>query len=51
MNWDQIQGDWVQFKAGVRGNWVKITDEDLTRIGAPRRIDQTPASALRLQQE
>ena len=36
MNWDQIQGDWVQFKAGVRGNWVKITDEDLTRIGGRR---------------
>ena len=33
MNWDQIQGNWMQFKAGVRGNWVKLTDEDLTRIG------------------
>jgi uncharacterized protein YjbJ (UPF0337 family) len=36
MNWDQIQGDWVQFKAAVRDNWVKITDEDLTRIGGRR---------------
>ena len=33
MNWDQIAGDWVQFKGKVRANWVKITDEDLTRIG------------------
>ncbi len=36
MNWDQIQGDWMQFKANVRSNWVKITDEDLTRIGGRR---------------
>jgi uncharacterized protein YjbJ (UPF0337 family) len=36
MNWDQIQGNWVLFKANVRGNWVKITDEDLTRIGGRR---------------
>jgi uncharacterized protein YjbJ (UPF0337 family) len=33
MNWDLIQGNWMQFKQGVRGNWVKLTDEDLTRIG------------------
>ncbi len=36
MNWDQIQGDWMQFKAKVRMNWVKLTDEDLTRIGGRR---------------
>ena len=36
MNWDLIQGNWMQFKAGVRGNWVKLTDEDLTRIGGRR---------------
>jgi len=36
MNWDQIQHDWTHFKAGVKGNWVKLTDEDLTRIGGRR---------------
>jgi uncharacterized protein YjbJ (UPF0337 family) len=36
MNWDLIQGNWMQFKQGVRGNWVKLTDEDLTRIGGSR---------------
>jgi uncharacterized protein YjbJ (UPF0337 family) len=36
MNWEQIQRDWMQFKAGVKGNWVKLTDEDLTRIGGRR---------------
>ena len=36
MNWDQIQVDWMQFKGKVRNNWVKLTDEDLTRIGGRR---------------
>jgi len=36
MNWDQIQADWMQFKNKVRRNWVKLTDEDLTRIGGRR---------------
>jgi uncharacterized protein YjbJ (UPF0337 family) len=36
MNWDQIQLDWVQFKGKVRSNWIKLTDEDLTRIGGRR---------------
>ena len=36
MTWDQIQGDWAQFKSSVHGNWIKLTDEDLTRIGGRR---------------
>jgi uncharacterized protein YjbJ (UPF0337 family) len=36
MNWDLIQGDWMQFKDKVRKNWAKLTDEDLTRIGGRR---------------
>ena len=36
MNWDLIQGNWMRFKAGVQGNRVKLTDEDLTRIGVRR---------------
>ncbi len=36
MNWDQIQVDWMQFKGKVRSNWIKLTDEDLTRIGGRR---------------
>jgi uncharacterized protein YjbJ (UPF0337 family) len=37
MNWDQIQVNWVQFKGEIRNNWVKLTDEDLTRIGGRRK--------------
>jgi uncharacterized protein YjbJ (UPF0337 family) len=36
MNWDLIQVNWMQFKAGVRGNWVKLTDDDVTRIEGSR---------------
>jgi len=36
MNWDQIQRDWMQFKAGVKDNWVKLSDEDLACIGGRR---------------
>ena len=36
MTWDQIERDWIQFKSNVRTNWIKLTDEDLTRIGGRR---------------
>ena len=36
MNWDRIEVDWTQFKRKVSANWVKLTDEDLTRIGGRR---------------
>jgi uncharacterized protein YjbJ (UPF0337 family) len=36
MNWDRIQLDWTHFKDQVRSNWVKLTDEDVTRIGGRR---------------
>jgi len=36
MNWDQIQVNWTMFKGKVRNNWVKLTDEDVTRIGGRR---------------
>jgi uncharacterized protein YjbJ (UPF0337 family) len=36
MNWDQIQGNWLVFKDKLRHNWVKLTDEDITRISGRR---------------
>ena len=36
MTWDQIERDWMQFRNNVRTNWIKLTDEDLTRIGGRR---------------
>ena len=36
MNWDQIEVNWLLFKDKLRLNWVKLTDEDITRIGGRR---------------
>lgn len=32
MNWDQVQGNWHQFKGKVKEKWSKLTDNDLTMI-------------------
>jgi uncharacterized protein YjbJ (UPF0337 family) len=36
MHWDQIQGNWLHFKGKLLHNWVKLTDEDITRINGRR---------------
>lgn len=36
MNWEQIEGNWKQFKGGVKEQWGKLTDDELTRIGGKR---------------
>jgi uncharacterized protein YjbJ (UPF0337 family) len=32
MTWDQIEGNWKQFKGKVKEKWGKLTDDDLTAI-------------------
>jgi uncharacterized protein YjbJ (UPF0337 family) len=32
MNWDQVQGNWLQAKGKVKQQWAKLTDDDITRI-------------------
>jgi uncharacterized protein YjbJ (UPF0337 family) len=36
MNWDQVVGDWKQFKGKVKEKWGKLTDDDLTAIAGKR---------------
>ncbi len=36
MNWDQIETNWLIFKGELRRNWIKLTDEDITRINGRR---------------
>lgn len=36
MNWDQVQGNWKQFKGHAKQKWGKLTDDDLTRIEGKR---------------
>jgi uncharacterized protein YjbJ (UPF0337 family) len=37
MNWDQIQGDWKQFRGKVREKWGSLTDNDLETIKGQRQ--------------
>jgi uncharacterized protein YjbJ (UPF0337 family) len=32
MNWDQIEGNWMQSKGKVRQRWADLTDDDLEMI-------------------
>ncbi|HTV55625.1 MAG TPA: CsbD family protein [Terriglobia bacterium] len=36
MNWDQVQGQWKQFKGSVREKWGKLTDDDLQIIAGQK---------------
>jgi len=36
MTWDQIAGDWKQFKGHMKEKWGKLTDNDLTVIAGKR---------------
>ncbi|GAB4364027.1 MAG: CsbD family protein [Methylohalobius sp. ZOD2] len=36
MNWEQIKGNWNQFKGEAKKNWADLTDDDLDRIEGQR---------------
>ncbi len=36
MNWDQIEGQWNQFKGSVREQWGKLTEDDIEQIHGNR---------------
>ena len=36
MNWDQIEGNWKQFKGTIKERWGKLTDDDLDVIRGRR---------------
>jgi len=36
MNWDQVEGNWRQFKGQVKETWGKLTDDDLEVISGKR---------------
>jgi len=36
MNWDQIEGNWKQFKGNVVESWGKLTDDDVDRMNGNR---------------
>lgn len=38
MNWDQIKGNWAQFKGQVKQRWGDLSDDDLTRAEGDRDV-------------
>ena len=36
MNWDRVEGNWVQFKGLVKEQWGKLTDDQLDVIAGKR---------------
>jgi uncharacterized protein YjbJ (UPF0337 family) len=36
MNWDTVQGSWMQFKGKAKERWGKLTNDDLDMIAGKR---------------
>ena len=36
MNWDQIEGEWMELKGRFAEKWGKLTDDDLAIIAGKR---------------
>jgi uncharacterized protein YjbJ (UPF0337 family) len=36
MNWDQVSGNWKQFRGKVKERWGKLTDDELDQIDGNR---------------
>ncbi|MAB00166.1 MAG: hypothetical protein CMN87_12415 [Stappia sp.] len=37
MNWNQIEGNWQQFKGSAQEQWGKLTGDDLDVVAGNRR--------------
>lgn len=36
MNWDQVKGNWMQFKGQVKAQWGELTDDEVEVINGRR---------------
>ena len=36
MNWDQVEGNWKQYKGKIRSQWGELTDDDVEVINGDR---------------
>jgi uncharacterized protein YjbJ (UPF0337 family) len=36
MNWDQIEGNWTQFKGKVKEKWGQLTDDELDEVSGKK---------------
>ena len=37
MNWNQVEGNWQQFKGKARTQWGKLTDDDIEQVKGHRQ--------------
>ena len=42
MNWDQVKGNWKEFKGKVQQQWGELTDDDLDKVAG----EQTELSGI-----
>ena len=38
INWDQIEGNWKQFKGHARQKWGKLTDDEIDEAAGNKQI-------------
>ncbi|MGZ5010308.1 MAG: CsbD family protein [Methylobacter sp.] len=38
MAWDQIEGNWKQFKGKIKETWGELTDDEIDQIAGKRDI-------------
>lgn len=36
MNWDQIKGNWTEYKGKIKAKWGDLTDDDLDKMEGKR---------------
>lgn len=36
MNWDQVEGNWKQYKGKAKEKWGELSDDELTQIDGKR---------------
>ena len=38
INWDQIEGDWKQFKGKIKQKWADLTDDEVEEVGGKKDV-------------
>jgi uncharacterized protein YjbJ (UPF0337 family) len=38
INWDEIEGDWKQFKGKIRQKWAELTEDDVEEVGGKKDV-------------
>ena len=44
MNWDEIEGNWKQFKGKVKEKWGQLTDDEIDQISGRRTSSSASSS-------